>query len=43
LTVAERLGLREEGLVRAGVSLYTAEEEVDRVIEGIRIIAGEGS
>ena len=42
-TVVERLGLKKEGMVRAGISLYTTEEEVDRVIEGLTKIAGEGS
>ena len=35
-TVVERLGLKDEGMVRAGISLYTTEEEVDRVVEGWR-------
>ncbi len=43
LTVAERLGLKEVGLARAGVSLYTTEEEVDRVVQGLTRIAGGGS
>ncbi|HEY5940607.1 MAG TPA: cysteine desulfurase-like protein [Gemmatimonadales bacterium] len=34
-TVVARLGLRE-GLVRAGCACYTTEEEVDRLIEGVR-------
>jgi cysteine desulfurase family protein (TIGR01976 family) len=34
-TVVERLGLRD-GLVRAGCACYTTEEEVDRLIEGVR-------
>jgi cysteine desulfurase family protein (TIGR01976 family) len=34
-TVVKRLGLRE-GLVRAGCACYTMEEEVDRLIEGVR-------
>jgi cysteine desulfurase family protein (TIGR01976 family) len=34
-TVVERLGLRE-GLVRAGCACYTTEEEVDRLVEGVR-------
>jgi selenocysteine lyase/cysteine desulfurase len=38
-TVVHRLGLTEEGMVRAGVSLYTTEEEVDRVIEGLASMA----
>jgi cysteine desulfurase family protein (TIGR01976 family) len=38
-TVVERLGLRNEGLVRAGCACYTTREEVDRLIEGVRGIA----
>jgi cysteine desulfurase family protein (TIGR01976 family) len=34
-TVVERLGLKE-GLVRAGCACYTTEEEVDRLIDGVR-------
>ncbi|HWN19111.1 MAG TPA: cysteine desulfurase-like protein [Gemmatimonadales bacterium] len=34
-TVVARLGLNE-GLVRAGCACYTTEEEVDRLIEGVR-------
>jgi len=36
-TVVARLGLRD-GLVRAGCACYTTEEEVDRLIEGVREI-----
>lgn len=35
-TVARRLGMEEEGLVRAGCSCYTSEKEIDRLIEGVR-------
>ena len=38
-TVTERLGLGEEGLVRAGCACYTTEEEIDRLIEGVTEIA----
>jgi cysteine desulfurase family protein (TIGR01976 family) len=38
-TVVERLGLAPQGLVRVGCSCYTSEEEVDRLIEGIRALA----
>jgi cysteine desulfurase family protein (TIGR01976 family) len=38
-TVVERLGLGEEGLVRAGCACYTTENEIDRLIEGISEIA----
>lgn len=40
-TVVERLGLKEQGLVRAGMALYTTEEEVDRLVEGVDRIARE--
>ena len=40
-TVIERLGLSEEGLVRAGCACYTSGEEVERLIEGVRSIACE--
>lgn len=39
-TVAERLGQAREGLLRLGCACYTAEDEVERVIEGVRLIAG---
>lgn len=35
-SVVERLGLGTEGLVRAGCACYTTEEEIDRLIEGVR-------
>jgi cysteine desulfurase family protein (TIGR01976 family) len=38
-TVVERLGLGEEGLVRAGGACYTAAEEVERLIVGVGEIA----
>src|SRR6185436_9444951 len=34
-TVPERLGLGEEGLVRAGCACYTTANEIDRLIEGV--------
>ncbi|HKO98114.1 MAG TPA: cysteine desulfurase-like protein [Pyrinomonadaceae bacterium] len=34
-TIPERLGLGEEGLVRAGCACYTTEQEIDRLIEGV--------
>jgi cysteine desulfurase family protein (TIGR01976 family) len=40
-TVVERLGLSEEGLVRAGCACYTSVEEIERLIEGVRSIASE--
>jgi cysteine desulfurase family protein (TIGR01976 family) len=38
-TVVERLGLGEEGLVRAGCACYTTAEEIERLIEGVNEIA----
>jgi cysteine desulfurase family protein (TIGR01976 family) len=38
-TVIERLKLGDEGLVRAGCACYTTQEEIDRLIEGVREIA----
>ena len=38
-TVVERLGLAPDGLVRAGCACYTSEEEVERLINGVRNIA----
>ncbi len=37
--VVEKLGQAKDGLVRAGCACYTTEEEVDRLIEGVRGIA----
>jgi cysteine desulfurase family protein (TIGR01976 family) len=37
-TVVARLGLTAHGLVRAGCACYTTEEEVDRLVDGIRKI-----
>jgi len=34
-TVVERLGLGEEGLVRAGCACYTTADEIERLIEGV--------
>jgi selenocysteine lyase/cysteine desulfurase len=34
-TVVERLGVKG-GLVRAGCACYTTEEDVDRLIEGVK-------
>jgi cysteine desulfurase family protein (TIGR01976 family) len=38
-TVIERLGLGAEGLVRAGCACYTTDEEVDRLVAGVRELA----
>ncbi len=39
-TVVERLGLSENGLVRAGCAIYTTIDEVERLVEGVRSLAG---
>lgn len=41
LTVVERLGQAAEGVVRAGCACYTTSDEVERLIEGVREIAGQ--
>jgi cysteine desulfurase family protein (TIGR01976 family) len=38
-TVIERLGRAADGVVRAGCACYTTAEEVDRLIEGVEVIA----
>jgi cysteine desulfurase family protein (TIGR01976 family) len=38
-TVIERLGLQPEGLVRVGCACYTNDDEIERLIEGIKEIA----
>ena len=35
-TVVQRFGLEPEGLLRAGCACYTTEDEIDRLIEGIK-------
>jgi selenocysteine lyase/cysteine desulfurase len=40
-TVVERLGLSEEGLVRAGCACYTTIDEVARMVEGVHAIASD--
>ncbi|MGE3957183.1 MAG: cysteine desulfurase-like protein [Vicinamibacterales bacterium] len=40
LTAARRLGLEHEGLVRAGCACYTTEDEVQRLLDGVRRLAG---
>jgi cysteine desulfurase family protein (TIGR01976 family) len=42
-TVAERLGCLEDGLVRVGCACYTTDEEVGRLIEGVRTVAARSS
>jgi cysteine desulfurase family protein (TIGR01976 family) len=39
-TVVERLGLADQGLVRAGCACYTTDEEIDALLLGVRAIAG---
>jgi cysteine desulfurase family protein (TIGR01976 family) len=39
-TVARRLDVVEEGLVRAGCSCYSTSDEVERLVEGVRAIVG---
>lgn len=39
-TVIERLGLAPEGLIRVGCACYTSDEEIERLIETAREIAG---
>ncbi len=38
MTVVERLGLADSGLVRAGCGIYTTPGEVSRLVEGVREI-----
>jgi cysteine desulfurase family protein (TIGR01976 family) len=38
-TVVERLGHTHDGLVRAGCACYTTEDDVDRLVAGVRAIA----
>ncbi|MEO8587598.1 MAG: cysteine desulfurase-like protein [Acidobacteriota bacterium] len=38
-TLVERLGVAADGLVRAGAACYTTEDEVDRLVAGVREIA----
>jgi selenocysteine lyase/cysteine desulfurase len=38
-TVARRLGLSEEGLVRAGCACYTTGDEIARLVDGVRTLA----
>jgi len=38
-TIVERLGLGDEGLVRAGCACYTTEDEINRLLEGVAEIA----
>lgn len=38
-TVIERLGCAPEGVVRAGCACYTTEDEITRLVEGVRAVA----
>jgi cysteine desulfurase family protein (TIGR01976 family) len=38
-TVVERLGLASQGLIRAGCALYTTEEEIDRLMDGVNEVS----
>jgi selenocysteine lyase/cysteine desulfurase len=38
-TIVNRYGLEPEGLVRVGCSCYTTEDEVDRLVAGVRALA----
>ena len=39
-TAVERLGRSRDGLVRIGCACYTSDDEVGRLIEGVRAVAG---
>jgi cysteine desulfurase family protein (TIGR01976 family) len=39
-TVIERLGHARDGVARAGCAIYTTEEEVERLIDAVREVAG---
>ena len=39
-TIVARLGHAEDGLVRVGCACYTSEEEVERLLEGVRRLRG---
>jgi selenocysteine lyase/cysteine desulfurase len=43
MTVVERLGLADTGLIRAGCAIYTTADEVSRLVEGVRAIAANRS
>ena len=43
LTVVRRLGREKDGVVRAGCACYTTEEEIERLVAGVREIATSGS
>jgi cysteine desulfurase family protein (TIGR01976 family) len=39
MTVVERLGMLEQGLVRVGCACYTTDDEIERLLEGVQIIS----
>jgi selenocysteine lyase/cysteine desulfurase len=41
-TVIERLGHERDGVVRAGCACYTTEDEIERLLEGVRRLAAAG-
>lgn len=38
-TVVEKLGLQDQGLVRAGIACYTNSDEIERLIEGVKSLS----
>ena len=38
-TIVAKLGLAEDGLVRAGCAIYTTPDEVERLLEGVAVVA----
>ena len=39
MTVVERLGLSEQGLLRAGCASYTTSDEILALVEGVQTIS----
>ena len=40
-TIVELLGHAHDGVVRAGCACYTTPDDIDRLVEGVRVVAGE--
>lgn len=40
-TIVEKLGLQNQGLVRAGIACYTNSDEIERLIEGVKSLASD--
>jgi len=40
-TVVEKLGLQDQGLVRAGIACYTNSDEIERLIEGVKSLVSD--